>query len=180
MDAAWRDTHTEPGEDGFSSIVLEGKTYTDKKDAGSALLEIAHSMKSPDPIPLGTYRGFELTIWFDKVATAYVVDLKHELTHPVTLGSDVFGNLQRFDNALSRLEDSIASSERKLDNLRVQMSNAKEELGKPFPQEAELMQKSARLSELNVLLDLDHRENEIVDSDRDDSIPERKMLDRER
>ena len=89
-----------------------------------------------------------------------------------TLGTDVFGNLQRFDNVLSRMEADMAGIEQKLENLKVQLSNAREELEKPFPQESELMQKSARLSELNTLLDLDHRENEILDSDRDDSCSE--------
>ena len=177
-DAEWVKTNTTPDADGFSPMILEGKTYTDKKEAGSALLELAHNMKSPDPIQIGTYRGFSMTLSFEKISCSYVIDLAHKLKYQATLGSDLLGNIQRLDNAIARIETKLVNEERDLQDLHVQMEIAKKDLEKPFPQEAELMQKSARLSELNILLDLDHRENEIVDSDiADDSSSSRSSRD---
>ncbi|MBQ9721059.1 MAG: DEAD/DEAH box helicase family protein, partial [Oscillospiraceae bacterium] len=155
--------NTHPNEDGFSPMVIEGKTYTDKKAAGSAILEACQAMTSPDAVPLGQYRGFDMELSFDSLGRAYKVTLKGELRHTVSLGTDIFGNILRLDNALAGLEERRVACNEQLENVKVQLDNAKEQVARPFPQEEELKTKSARLDELNILLNLDKRENEVLD-----------------
>ncbi len=155
--------YTHPNADGFSPMVVEGKTYTEKKAAGSAIIEACHHMTSPDPVPLGQYRGFEMVLSFDKLSREYRVALKGALGHVASLSTDALGNIQRLDNLLAALSERRTSCEAQLENLKVQFANAKEQVARPFPQEDELKSKSARLDELNVLLNLDKRENEELD-----------------
>lgn len=138
------------------------------------------SMISPDPIPIGQYRGFDMELSFDTFSREYKITLIHQLRHTVTLGTDIFGNIQRLDNTLSAFEERMAACAEQLENTRVQLENAKAEVQKPFPQEEELKTKSARLNELNAMLNLDKRENEIVDGERGDEEPSRSSEDRER
>lgn len=155
--------NTHPNGDGFSPMVIEGKIYTEKKAAGSAILEACKAMTSPDPVPLGKYRGFDMALSFDRIAREYCVALKGALGHDTALGTDVFGNIQRMDNLLAVLPERRTACEAQLENVRVQLANAKEQVARPFPQEEELKTKSARLDELNILLDMDKRENEVLD-----------------
>ena len=110
----------------------------------------------------------------------YKITLIHQLRHTVTLGSDIFGNIQRLDNTLGAFEERMAACAEQLENTRVQLENAKAEVQKPFPQEEELAAKTARLNELNALLNLDKTENEIVDGERGEEEPNRSSDDRER
>lgn len=103
-----------------------------------------------------------------------------ELRHTVTLGTDIFGNIQRLDNALNSFQEKLTACEAQLENTKVQLENAKLEVQKPFPQEDELKTKTARLNELNAMLNLDKRENEIVDGERAEEEPSRSSDDRER
>ena len=146
---------------------IEGTVYTEKKAAGSAILEDCHAMKSPDAVPLGQYRGFVMELSFDSFSREYKITLKNELRHTIYIGTDIFGNIQRLDNLLSGFEDRLHSCVAELENSRTQLVNAKEQVNKPFPQEDELKTKSARLYELNIMLNMDKAENEIVDDERD-------------
>lgn len=175
-----RKRNTEPNEDGFSPMIMPGGTVREKKAAGDAILGLCKSMTSPDPIPIGQYRGFDMELSFDTFSREYKITLIHQLRHTVTLGSDVFGNIQRLDNTLGAFEERMAACVEQLENTRVQLENAKAEVQKPFPQEEELRAKSERLNELNAMLNLDKRENEIVDGERGEEEPQKSSADRER
>lgn len=179
-DMTQRAQNTLPNEDGFSPMIMAGGTVTDKKAAGEAIIGLCKSMTNPDPIHIGEYRGFDMELFFDSFSREYKITLKHELRHTVTLGTDIFGNIQRLDNALNSFQEKLASCEAQLENTKVQLENAKLEVQKPFPQEEELKSKTARLNELNAMLNLDKRENEIVDGERAEEEPSRSSEERER
>ena len=143
--------NTLPNEDGFSSMIMAGGTVTDKKAAGEAIIGLCKSMTNPDPIHIGEYRGFDMELFFDSFSREYKITLKHELRHTVTLGTDIFGNIQRLDNALNSFQEKLTACEAQLENTKVQLENAKLEVQKPFPQEDELKTKTARLNELNAM-----------------------------
>ena len=172
--------NTLPNEDGFSPMIMAGGTVTDKKAAGEAIIGLCKTMTNPDPIHIGEYRGFDMELFFDSFSREYKITLKHELRHTVTLGTDIFGNIQRLDNALNSFQEKLTACEAQLENTKVQLENAKLEVQKPFPQEEELKTKTARLNELNAMLNLDKRENEIVDGERAEEEPSRSGDDRER
>ena len=166
-DAAYLVAHTCPDTDGFSPMVIEGKTYATKKAAGSAILEACHAMTSPDPIPLGEYRGFAMVLCFDPISREYKVTLSHKMSYTVSLGGDIHGNIARMDNALAGIEAQQAASAELLANAEAQLAAAQEQVSRPFPQEEELRTKSARLDELNIALNLDKRDDENLDDTED-------------
>ena len=174
--------NTHPNGDGFSLLTLVGVTYADKKEAGAALLTMCQTMLSPEATQIGSYRGLTLELSFDTFAREYRLTMIGQLRHTVTLGTDVFGNLQRMDNALEGLPIKEQACREQLSNLQTQLETAKAEVQKPFPREAELNTKTARLEELNSLLNLDHKEPEIVDAepDEDQRPPERRRPQLER
>ena len=157
--------------DGFSPMTIKGQVFTEKKAAGTALLEACKTMTSLDPIPIGYYRGFQLTLSFDTFEKAFKVSMEGTLTHVAMLGTDVFGNILRMDNVLDSMPVRQANCTEKLDNLKMQAENARQGVAKPFPREEELKAKSARLDELNILLNMDKRENEIIDAGQDEDDP---------
>jgi len=159
---------TLPNADGFSPLTLAGVTYAEKKEAGAALLTMCQTMLSPAATQIGSYRGLTLELAFDTFAREYRLTMIGQLRHTVTLGTDVFGNLQRMDNALEGLPIKEQACREQLSNLQTQLETAKAEVQKPFPREAELNTKTARLEELNTLLNLDHKEPEIVDAEPDE------------
>ena len=174
--------NTHPNADGFSPLTLMGVTYAEKKEAGAALLSICQNMLSPEATQIGSYRGLTLELAFDTFAREYRLTMIGQLRHTVTLGTDVFGNLQRMDNALEGLPIKEQACREQLFNLQTQLETAKAEVQKPFPREEELTTKTARLEELNSLLNLDHKEPEIVDAepDEDQRPPERRRPQMER
>ena len=174
--------NTHPNADGFSPLTLTGVTHADKKEAGAALLTMCQTMLSPEATQVGSYRGLTLELAFDTFAREYRLTMIGQLRHTVTLGTDVFGNLQRMDNALEGLPIKEQACREQLSNLQTQLETAKAEVQKPFPREAELNTKTARLEELNTLLNLDHKEPEIVDAepDEDQRPPERRRPQLER
>ena len=174
--------NTHPNADGFSPLTLAGVTYADKKEGGAALLTMCQTMLSPEATQIGSYRGLTLELAFDTFAREYRLTMIGQLRHTVTLGTDVFGNLQRMDNALEGLPIKEQTCREQLFNLQTQLETAKAEVQKPFPREAELNTKTARLEELNTLLNLDHKEPEIVDTepDEDQRPPERRRPQLER
>ena len=162
-DMALLKDNTQPNAEGFSPMVIGGQTYTEKKAAGTALLEACNALTSTDPVPLGSYRGFKLTLRFDSFEKLFKISMQGTLTYKVGLGTDVFGNIQRMDNLLESMPTRQLDYKEKLKNLEIQVEIAKQEVEKPFPREEELKEKSARLDQLNILLNMDKRENEIVD-----------------
>ena len=172
--------HPKPSDETFVGMTVKGAFYSEKADAGNAILEACKEMTNPEPIPLGEYRGFTMELYFE--AREYKVRLKGELGYPVTLGTDIFGNITRLDNALEGLPKRLEMNEMELDNLKKQFETAKVDVERPFPQEEELKAKTDRLNELNALLNVDKRENEIVggEPDEGEELPEKKQRDLER
>ena len=146
--------HPHP-EDGFAGMEVRGDTLTDKENAGAALLDACKEVKGSDPVSVGSYRGFAMSVSFDAFRQEYMLLLKGEMTHRTALGTDPRGNLTRIDNALAQMPQRLEAVKNQLDNLYQQQAAAKAEVGKPFPQEQELRDKSARLAELDVLLNID-------------------------
>ena len=172
--------HPKPSDETFVGMTVKGAFYSEKAEAGNAILEACKAMTNPDPIPLGEYRGFTMELYFE--AREYKVRLKGELGYPVTLGTDTFGNITRLDNALEGLPKRLEMNEMELDNIKKQFKTAKVDVERPFPQEEELKTKTDRLNELNALLNVDKRENEIVggEPDEGEEPPEKKPRDLER
>ena len=162
---------TRPNEDGFSPMEVEGTVYAEKKAAGSAILEACRAMKNPDPVPLGRYRGFAMELYLDPLSREYKITLIGSLRHTATLGTDLYGNIQRLDNTLESLPSRLQNTKDHLTNNRRQLEEAEAAVDKPFPYEEDLTTKSTRLAELNALLDIDRPDNEIVDNDRSSDDP---------
>ena len=139
----------------FCGMTIKGMVYDDKKSAGERLLLARQEMPNADMMLLGTYRGFELNIRFDSFKNEHQAVLRAELSYPVSLGDDARGNITRLDNAIDNFTDRIADAENALQNLEQQKQAAEVEVAKPFAQEEELAEKSARLAELNALLNID-------------------------
>ena len=146
--------HPHP-EDGFAGMEVRGDVLTDKENAGAALLDACKEVKGSDPVQIGSYRGFTMSVEFSAWKQEYTLLLKGEMTHRTTLGTDPRGNLTRIDNTLSQMPQRLQSVKAQLDNLYEQQAAAKEESGKPFPYEEELRVKSDRLVELDTLLNMD-------------------------
>ena len=176
--------HTAPNEDGFSPMTLAGKVYTEKKAAGAELLLLCQNMLTPEPTQVGSYRGLTLELSFDSFSQEYRLTMIGQLRHVVTLGTDVFGNIQRMDNLLESLPLKEQACREKLSDLHNQLETAKVEVLKPFPREEELQAKLARLEELNALLNMDKREAEVVAEteapDNSQQSPTRKTTELER
>jgi len=143
--------------DGFAGMEVKGDLLTDKDNAGAAILEAFKDAKGMEPVPIGSYRGFAMSLTVEDFGRDFILTLKGKMKHRVTLGKDARGNLTRIDNALNAMPDRLQNVRNTLDALTAQMETAKAELGKPFPQEDELRTKSARLAELNAELNIDDR-----------------------
>ena len=141
--------------EGFCGMEIRGKAYTEKADAGEILLAACKDTKSADPVPLGSYRGFQMELSFDSFRNEFDVTLKGAVSHRVALGTDARGNITRLDNALTGIPERLERANEQLNNLYNQQEAAKAEVGKPFPQEAELTAKSQRLAELDAALNME-------------------------
>ena len=148
--------HPHP-DDGFAGMEIRGDTLTDKENAGAALLDACKEVKGSEPVQIGSYRGFAMSVEFSAWKQEYTLLLKGQMTHRASLGTDPRGNLTRIDNALAQMSQRLEATKAQLDNLYQQQAAAKEEVGKPFPYEDELKSKSARLVELDTLLNIDGR-----------------------
>ena len=160
--------HPKPTEDRFVGMEVKGVFYSEKADAGKAIIEACKQMNSPDPIPLGKYRGFETELLFNTAERNYEVRLKGATSRNVPLGDDAYGNIIRLDNGIDRFAESLSLAENDLENTKNQLETAKKEVQKPFIQEEELKTKLPRLDELNILLNMDKRDNEIVGGEPDE------------
>ena len=165
--------HPKPLEDTFAGIEVKGVSYSEKAEGGQKIIDACKEMTSPDPVPLGKYRGFDLELSFDTFEKAYQVKIKGSLSRSVSLGTDAIGNITRIDNAIEKIPERLEAKSRELSTLEQQFATAKAEVEKPFDKEEELTEKTNRLNVLNGLLNVDKRENELVDGapDEGDSVP---------
>ena len=164
-------SHPKPIDEQPLGMMVSGVSYSEKAEAGQAIINACKSMNNPDAIPLGEYRGFQMELYFDTVQRNYVVKLKGETSRDVPLGDDAHGNIVRIDNGIERFEETLADTKNSLENTEKQFETAKQEIEKPFAKEEELRAKTARLDELNILLNMDKKENEIVGGEPDEGEP---------
>lgn len=150
--------------DDFPGMTLQDRQYAEKKDAGTELLGICKSMTGPEQKEIGMYRGFTLLLQYDTIAKTFRLTMKCTVSHIIDLGADVLGNIQRMENALSKLPERLDACNKSIRELQAQMENAKQEIQKPFGQEQELAEKTKRLATLDALLSIDKREPENLDA----------------
>ena len=169
-------------QEGFCGMEVDGKHYTEKEDAGKAIIDVCTKMTGSDAVLLGQYRGFSMVLAYDGMSNEYRITLKGTLSHTVTLGADVFGNITRLDNALENLAGNLDGERAKLEEAKVQLENARTELATPFAREEELAEKTARLKELNILLNMDEKDKTLIDEapDEGEEPPMRKVVGLER
>lgn len=177
-----REEHTPAKKEDFPPMKIHGTIYTEKAEAGKALIEACKQLTNSDPVSIGSYRGFEMQLFYEAFSKEYRVALKGQLTHIASLGTDIHGNITRLDNVLNALEDRLQEHRDRLENTQMQMDAAKTDAAKPFPREQELQEKSKRLAELTKLLKMDEKDRELLDSapDEGDEQPERKVVGLER
>ena len=182
VDLEFAKQHTKSHEDEFAGMTIRGVFYSDKAEAGEAILVACKEMKGIEPVHLGEYRGFNMNLCFDTYDKIYYISLKNEMSHIANLGTDVIGNITRMDNVIEKIPQRLKRAEQDLANIEKQFETAKEEVKKEFPQEEELKEKTERLAVLDRLLNLDKVENEIVGDEQpqEDMEQERKVADRER
>lgn len=169
-------------QEGFCGMEVDGRHYAEKEDAGKAIIDVCTRMTGSDAVLLGQYRGFSMVLAYDGRSNEYRITLKGTLSHTVTLGADVFGNITRLDNALENLAGSLEAEQNRLEETKTQLENARTELATPFAREEELAEKTARLKELNILLNMDEKDKTLIDDgpDEGEEIPERKVVGLER
>jgi len=172
--------HPKPQE-GFVGITILDQPYADKEAAGKEILDVCTKMTGSDAVFLGQYRGFSLVLSYDGPSNEYRMTMKGTLSHTAVLGADVFGNLTRMDNVIDGLPGKLEAVRAELADTQVQLENARTELTAPFAREAELAEKTARLKELNILLNMDQKDNSLIDDVPDEDTPEKsKVRDHER
>jgi hypothetical protein len=154
--------------DHFPPMKIGGNIFGEKADAGKAIIEACKAMTSPDPVPLGEYRGFQMVLSFDTFAKEYRVTLSGALSHTVSLGTDIHGNITRLDNAFEGFAAKLEACESNLADTKTQMETAQNEVNRPFPQEQAYQEKSKRLKEVNTLLNMDEKDHEILDGEPDE------------
>ena len=160
--------HKPVDKDDFS-MKIGNRTYTDKKEAGAALIDMCRSAKQPNmAVTIGEYQGFKMSVSFDSFFSKSTISLKGSLSHEVEIGADPFGNLQRLSNALEGMTGKMADVEQKFSNVEHQLETAKVEVTKPFAQERELVEKLERLAELNALLNMDEKGDNVLDMGDDE------------
>ncbi len=169
-----------PFQNGFCEMKINDIVYSEKDKAGQAIIDACNKKVSPDEELIGTYRGFKMELSYNKSFKVFTLNLKNEYNHYVELGNDVYGNIQRIDNCLDKIVEEIEPTKEKLANERIQLGNAEREVQKEFPQEQLLQEKQKRLDELNIELNLNEKENEILENDIEDEKEQSCKNDRER
>lgn len=167
--------HTPTDREAFPVMQIGDHIYTEKKEAGQAIIEACKAMKSPEPVPLGTYRGLSMELSYSSVGQEFVIALHGKGTYKVPLGTDIYGNITRLDNKMNELPDNLTRSREQLETAKSQLETAKAEAQKEFSQEKELAEKVARLGELNVLLDMDKKDRIVMEEE-----PETEEIESER
>lgn len=153
--------------EGMSPMTIMNHNYTDKEEAGKALLLACKNVKAKDRVDIGSYKGFDMSLSYDSFSQEFHLDLQRELTYTVTLGTSEIGNISRIDNTLDSIGKRLENAVEQLDTLKEQLETAKSELGKPFPQEEELQSKLSRLAELNSLLNIDENADLAAEKKKD-------------
>ena len=181
-DLATAQEHPKPTDDRFVGIEVKGAFYSEKVEGGQKIIDACQQMNSPDPITLGTYRGFELELSFDTMERTYKVKIRGATSRTISLGTDPAGNITRIDNAVEKTSEHLETVKAELEGLEKQLEVAKVEVKKPFVKEQELKEKTDRLNALNGLLNVDKRDNELVDDapDEGEELPERNPKELER
>jgi len=151
---------TQQDREGFSPMEIHGVSHADKEQAGTALLEGCKKITGAEPVKIGSYRGFDMNLSFDSINKHYRITLKGSMSYGTELGTDVYGNITRLNNALADMPQRLLSVQKQLENLYQQQENAKQELAKPFPMEQDLTDKSARLALLDAELNMDKSRQE--------------------
>ena len=154
--------------DHFPPMTIKGTVYTERADAGAAIIDACKAMTSPDPVPLGAYRGIQMILSFESISKEYMVTLSGALSHTVKLGGDIRGNITRIDNILDGYAEPLAQCKERLANIWNQLEEAKREVDRPFPQAEEYAEKTARLKALNILLNMDEKDSVILDAEPDE------------
>ena len=174
------ENNTIPNADGFSKMIIKGIEYTEKEQAGKAILEACKTKTNPDLEDIGEYRGFRLELGFNSVEREFTMTIKNKYSYNIMLGSDVYGNITRINNALEAIKDKIPDERLRIEDIEKQLENAKIEMQKPFPQEELLDEKMKRLEELNILLKLDEKEKQVLDTSNDEIENNEKEKEKER
>ena len=184
LESDWKraNEHPKPTDDRFVGIEVKGVLFSEKADAGQKIIEACKGMTSPDPVPLGKYRGFDLELSFEAFEKVYQVKIKGDTSRTISLGTDAIGNITRIDNAVEKIPERLEQQKQELEGVENQLATAKKEVAKPFDKEQELTEKTERLCVLNGLLNVDKKQNEIVDGEPDEGeeAPARKDKERER
>ena len=181
-DLATAQEHPKPTDDRFVGIEVKGAFFSEKAEGGQKIIDACQQMNSPDPITLGTYRGFGLELSFDTMERTYKVKIRGAASRTISLGTDPAGNITRIDNAIEKISDNLEAVKAELEGLEKQFEVAKEEVKKPFSKEQELKEKTDRLNVLNGLLNVDKRDNELADDapDEGEELPDRNPKELER
>ena len=160
--------HPKPLDDTFVGIEVKGVSFSEKAEAGQKIIDSCKEMTSPDPVPLGKYRGFDLELSFEPFEKVYQVKIKGSVSRSISLGTDAIGNITRIDNAIEKIPERLEAKKQELETTEKQFATAKSEVEKPFDKEQELSEKTERLNVLNGLLNVDKKQNEIVDGEIDE------------
>ncbi len=171
-DVATAQAHPKPAE-GFIGMEIKGTHYSEKEAAGRAVINACTELQGSDPVPLGQYRGFSMSLQYDAVHTDYKLTMKGAMSHTISLGADIFGNITRMDNLVDGLAKELAGYQSELQDTRTQLANAKAEMETPFAKEAELAEKAGRLKELNILLNMDQKDKSLLDDAPEKDSPDK-------
>ena len=167
QDSARLAEHPKPAE-GIAPMVLNDVTYAERKNAGKAIIEACTHMNGAETVSIGSYRGFSMLLSYDGAANEFRMVLKGKLSHTAVLGADAGGNVTRIDNALEKITEHLANARSQLAHTTEQLENARTEMTAPFPKEAELAEKTRRLNELNVLLNLNEQDRPVMADEPDE------------
>ena len=159
---------TIPNADGFSPMIIKDIKYTDKEQAGKAILKACSEKQSKENEYLGEYRGFKLELGFDTISRDFTLNIKNKTTRNIYLGSDAYGNIRRIDNSLSNFDSYINDNKAEIENIKKQIEVAKIEVQKPFSREDELKEKMKELDKLNISLNINEKEKQVLDSSNEE------------
>ena len=171
-DIAQVKAHMPPDRETFPTMQVNGKIYHEKKEAGQAIITACKTMTSPEPVPLGVYRGLLMELYYNTLSKEFVIALKGKRTYSVSLGTDIYGNITRLDKEIERFSDNLLRCRERLETLKTQFEIAKVEAVKAFPQEQKLAEKTERLGELNALLDVGKSDKVMLDEEPEEGEPE--------
>ena len=164
--------HPKPAE-GFIGMEIKGIHYSEKEAAGRAVINACTELQGSDPVPLGQYRGFSMSLQYIAANTDYKLTMKGAMSHTISLGADIFGNITRMDNLVDGLAKELDGYRTVLQDTQTQLANAKAEMETPFAKEAELVEKSVRLKELNILLNMDQKDKALLDEAPEEDSPDK-------